>query len=66
MTSTTLPQTTRNRQTAEAVDALLVEATNLRISSRFITRRQARKALVGKGTLLARLVAQRKAKAEVR
>lgn len=65
MTSTTLPQTTRNRETAEAVDALLVEANTLGIYIG-VTRRQARKALVGRGNLYAQIIAKRKAQAEVR
>jgi hypothetical protein len=46
-----LPQTSRNRAVAEKVDALLAQAKNLGIDQKFQTRRQARKALKGYGTL---------------
>jgi ribosomal protein S21 len=50
-----LPQTQRNRKIAEAVDALLTEARNHAIGEALLTRRQARKAIQGRGGLLAAL-----------
>lgn len=54
MTTTTLPQTTRNQETADKVNALLTQASALGVET---TRRQARKALQGRGSLRAKLKA---------
>lgn len=50
-----LPQTIRNREIAEKVDALLAQAKGLGIDAQYLTRRQARKALRGIGTLRLKL-----------
>jgi len=51
--SIVLPQTTRNNERAEKVNALLAQAKGLDVQT---TRRQARKALSGKGHLLRDLI----------
>lgn len=48
-----LPQTVRNREQAERVNALLARAERYGISA---TRRQARKALQGRGTLESKIL----------
>jgi hypothetical protein len=48
-----LPQTTRNNERAEKVNALLAQAKGLDVQT---TRRQARKALSGRGHLLSDLI----------
>jgi hypothetical protein len=59
MTSTTLPQTTRNQEIAEKVDLLLAEAEKLGVTYTLRTRRQARKMLMGRGTLRVEMLRER-------
>lgn len=56
--SSTLPQTTKNREVAEKVTALLAQATTLGVETRLLTRRQARKALQGRGQLRTALISK--------